>query len=538
MLSELDWPAWQEIAHELQSRLTDAVIRNAVRRMPPEYYRVSGGPMEVRLRARRDRLVEAARDFYDLLAEQVAVQATDQPEIATIVRRSDGQLDVTLAVSTDDAEPYFRRRFHPGQTREVRIFLAGGDDRAVVRGDGPPSIKLRVIGGKGNDVLDDSQGGGTEFFDHEGENRVVRGPGTSDSDKPYETPRDAAGNPLRDWGHQTLPMPVVSAGGDLGLLLGARVERTSFGFRKHPYAARQSVSATYSLALQGARIDYEGEWQRTNSRKRVNVFARASDIEVVRFHGFGNQTTAAREDEFYKNEQRQLVFAPSLTLPLGGLRFTVGPLARYSTTRPAPGTFLDQNAFYGEGEFGEAGGRARLSLDRRNNPWAPSRGVLVWTEAAYYPAVWSVREPFGSVSAEATTYLRAGVPLQPTLALRAGGKKLWGEFPFHEAAFIGGPDQVRGLRRQRYAGDAATFGNAELRVTLARPTIVVPTDVGLFALADAGRVFVSGEPSDRWHTGVGGGVWLSFYRPLNTISLAVARSEGVVRVYFQGGLSF
>jgi hemolysin activation/secretion protein len=152
--------------------------------------------------------------------------------------------------------------------------------------------------------------------------------------------------------------------------------------------------------------------------------------------------------------------------------------------------------------------------------------------------VWSVREQFGSVSGEASTYLRAGLPLQPTLALRAGGKKLWGEFPFHEAAFIGGPDQVHGLRRQRYAGDAAAFGNAELRLTLARPTLVVPTDVGVFALADAGRVYVARERSDRWHTGVGGGIWLSFYQPMNTVSLAVARSEGAVRVYFQGGLSF
>ena len=35
------------------------------------------------------------------------------------------------------------------------------------------------------------------------------------------------------------------------------------------------------------------------------------------------------------------------------------------------------------------------------------------------------------------------------LALRVGGKKLWGTYPYHEAAFIGGPDTVRGLRRRR-----------------------------------------------------------------------------------------
>jgi hemolysin activation/secretion protein len=119
-----------------------------------------------------------------------------------------------------------------------------------------------------------------------------------------------------------------------------------------------------------------------------------------------------------------------------------------------------------------------------------------------------------------------------------GGKKLWGRFPFHESAFLGGPDTVRGLRRQRYAGDASAYGNGELRLRLGDVKVLVPVDVGVFGLADAGRVWVEGEASDRWHTGVGGGVWLSILKPANTVSLAVARSEGRVRVYFQGGMAF
>jgi hypothetical protein len=538
LLSDLEWPAWQEVARDLQSRLTDTVIDEAVRRLPPEYYRVAGPRLAAHLKGRRDRLPEAARDFYELLARQVTVQATDQADVATAVRGPDGRLELALSNGADGARPYYRRRFDPDETREVRVFLAGGDDRAVTRGSGRDAIKLRVIGGKGDDILDDSAAGHTEFFDSEGRTRIVPGPGTSDSDKPYESPRDRLGNPLRDWGHQTLIMPIVTGGGDLGLLLGVGVQRTRYGFRKHPWAARQGLSGAYSTAQQGVRVDYEGEWQRTNSDKRAHLFARASDIEVVRFHGFGNETVAPREGTFYKNQQRQFVLAPSLTFPLAALRFTVGPIAKYATTSQPADSFLGQSEFYGEGDFGQMGARARLSFDRRNNPRSPSRGFQAWTEGTYYPATWSVREGFGSVYGEASTYLRAPMALQPTLALRAGGKRLWGEFPFHEAAFIGGPDTVRGLRRQRYAGDASVFGNAELRLRLARPTILVPTDVGVFGLADAGRVYLDGERSDKWHTGVGGGVWLSFYRPENTFSLAVARSEGRARVYFQGGLSF
>jgi hypothetical protein len=34
----------------------------------------------------------------------------------------------------------------------------------------------------------------------------------------------------------------------------------------------------------------------------------------------------------------------------------------------------------------------------------------------------------------------------PTLAVRVGGKKVWGVFPFTESAFLGGSRTVHGLR--------------------------------------------------------------------------------------------
>ncbi len=69
---------------------------------------------------------------------------------------------------------------------------------------------------------------------------------------------------------------------------------------------------------------------------------------------------------------------------------------------------------------------------------------------------------------------------------------MFGTYPFHEAAFVGG-DVVRGLPRDRYAGDAAAWANAELRVALGRARVLVPTDWGIFGLTDVGHVFLAGE---------------------------------------------
>jgi hemolysin activation/secretion protein len=155
-----------------------------------------------------------------------------------------------------------------------------------------------------------------------------------------------------------------------------------------------------------------------------------------------------------------------------------------------------------------------------------------------YPAVWDVDSTFGEVHGEAATYLTAPVPLQPTLALRVGGRKLWGQYPFFEAAFIGGSSTVRLGRVNRYAGDAAAYGNAELRLALARMTLVLPADVGVFGLADVGRVFLETESSDKWHSAVGGGIWLAWLDRANTISLALAAGEEHTGFYVQAGFGF
>jgi outer membrane protein assembly factor BamA len=146
-----------------------------------------------------------------------------------------------------------------------------------------------------------------------------------------------------------------------------------------------------------------------------------------------------------------------------------------------------------------------IAADTRDKVTNPRRGLFVAGEGRFYPAVWDVMRAFGSAEARAETYLSAGSPLSPTLAVRAGGKKLWGTFPFFESAFIGGPSSVRGYYQQRFAGDASLSGSAELRVTLARTHGFLPAYWGLFGNTDAGRVYLDGRSPGGWHTGTGGG---------------------------------
>jgi hemolysin activation/secretion protein len=137
-----------------------------------------------------------------------------------------------------------------------------------------------------------------------------------------------------------------------------------------------------------------------------------------------------------------------------------------------------------------------------------------------------------------STYLTGPGYLEPTLALRLAGQKLWGPYPFFDAAFIGGGSTVRGWAEQRFAGDASIYGNAELRLFVAKVFFLLPSDFGVFGLADAGRVFSAGLPSNIIHSGFGGGTWLAPLGRSNTLSLAIARSKEGTSLYLRSGFAF
>ncbi|MXY98459.1 MAG: ShlB/FhaC/HecB family hemolysin secretion/activation protein [Gemmatimonadetes bacterium] len=121
-----------------------------------------------------------------------------------------------------------------------------------------------------------------------------------------------------------------------------------------------------------------------------------------------------------------------------------------------------------------------------------------------------------------------------------GGKTVLGEYPFHEAAAIGGSENLRGFRKFRYAGDSAVYGNGEIRFRLTPIKFLVPGDLGAFCAVDVGRVFYGNDPgnADNWHIGQGGGLWVSFTERRATLSLAMMDSKDKTELYLYFGFMF
>jgi len=315
LLAELEKPVWDEMAAALKARLTDAVIDEAARRMPEEYYRRDGARLARALKARRDNLPAEAARFYRLLAREAYVEGTDQAEAAQVRRLEGGDVEVILSPD-GGGEPFFRRRFHPSETREVRIDLRGGNDRVTVTGGRAGAIVVRVVGGGGEDVFDDSAAGGTRFSDSAGA-RLVPGPGTSLDRREYVPPppnKNAPWIPPRDWGRQTITQALVGGNPDVGVFLGFQLDTKAYGFRQDPYANRQTIRGGYATTARSGRVEYEGEFRRSNSGLFTSLFARASGIEILRFYGFGNETSNAGPDQSVRIAAPQSVVVDTTTM--------------------------------------------------------------------------------------------------------------------------------------------------------------------------------------------------------------------------------
>ena len=512
-LTGLDRPVWDSIAAVLKSRLTDEAIAGAVARLPAELRPIDGPRLEAALRARRDHLDQAAATYYRLLAAEVDVYATDKPDDATVTRRADGTTDLVLAHKGTE---YFRRRFAPGETREIRLYLQGGADHLVVEGNGKSSPTVRAIGGGGDDRFSVAKSeGGIKLYDDRGQNTVE---GAGLNRKAWHWRPDSLhprALPPRDWGRKTILLLTAGYGPDVGVVAGYAGFTDWYGFRRVPYATRVRYKAVLSSGISSGRLNLGVTRQFENSRGFFEADGVASGIETLRWYGFGNETVQGGPASFYRLNQILIEGGASLGRRFGQRnRMSFGPVIRWSDTdlggEENRDRFIATDAPYGVDRFGIAGLRAALLVDSRDHPGFATRGVYLSVEASGYPGWWDAVKPVGRVRAEGSLALAPRGSWQPSLNLLAGGAKTWGKLPFFEAPTLGGTRTLRGYRPDRFAGDAAVYGSAELRLPLTRIQLVVPGQQGVFGFADGGRVYLRGEGSDEWHATAGGGIWLSF----------------------------
>jgi hypothetical protein len=261
-----------------------------------------------------------------------------------------------------------------------------------------------------------------------------------------------------------------------------------------------------------------------------------------------------KDRNVYKTRETVASFAPSLRYEAGHRRWeaTVGPEVQYSETPHDSTTIVGSQAPIGSGHFGRVNVRASVSFDSREEAFAVVNpdvtntaaqfggeqrvtGVRVQASGFVVPKLWDVRSEYAGFDGSATAYAggRRG-----QLALRIGGRRLWGDYAWFDAAYIGGLNN-RGYNKNRFAGDASLYGNLSLQAWVA--TInnrAIPIRLGLVGFGDTGRVWLAGETSKTWHSSVGGSVLLQPVSVPLVLNALVAYSTEATRFYFGFGYPF
>ncbi|HEY0899130.1 MAG TPA: metallophosphoesterase, partial [Sphingobacteriaceae bacterium] len=135
-LNELSSDKWLAIARDVQSKLTDDVIEQSVRKMPKEAFDKSGQEIIDKLKLRRSQLVDAAKSYYRVLAQEVTISGSDKKEFF-LVDKQDSTTRVRMyKINKKDKVDtlLYDRVFRARETKEINLYALNGKDSLLVKG--------------------------------------------------------------------------------------------------------------------------------------------------------------------------------------------------------------------------------------------------------------------------------------------------------------------------------------------------------------------------------------------------------------------
>jgi hypothetical protein len=539
-LNGLDKPIWDSVTAYLQRTLTDSVMQHALFAMPPEMNRRHGEQMFRMLKARRETLHDAANEFYTLLSDVVDIYGSDKPERVEVKLLDSDLVEVSM-YKKKSATLLYRRTFSKEHTNEIRIHLLGGDDIAVVEGSGSGGILVRILGGDGDDQFNNrSEGTGAEFYDIKNYKSVIGGtrtPTVLESDTSLFS-EDVLEPKLEDRYRIVRVLPFLNFNSDDGVILGGFLDLTQYAFHANPYAHYGTITFQYAPFFNRYDAQVYAESYKVVRKARAEIFVKAGNLGLSSFFGLGNETSlndSLYNADFYRSNYHSIFVEPSVHVNLSKA-FTLRFAGRfeYTNARYTQNSLLNQIQPYGLGNHSGLALSVSCSYDARDNALMPSKGILLSAGGTFYPAFLGYDFAFSKVIGDVRAYL----PASPIVfSFHVGGEKSIGTYPFYQASLIGGVSTVRGYARNRFAGDASLYGQTEIRMQIAAVNIFVPGTLGLSFFGDAGRVFLAGERSRKWHGAFGGGLWLNAINRF-VLNLSVASSAEDFRVYVTSGFAF
>ncbi len=548
-LNELPEITWKLTADQFVAQMTDEVIDRAIAQQPAEIRDISGPEIASILKERRKYLVEEVMEYYRFLSETVSITGSDKKELFKIIKNDDNSfVDIEVYKINKEGEVtsrMYERRFNPDVTKELRLYGFGGDDQFVVSGK-DDKIKIRLIGGGGQDVFENPSGSPKSVLVYDRSDKDNKLSGGFKNKMSKDTLINRFDRLYYKYPYQSF---FVTAGfnPDDGVSLGPTFKYIRHGFRKDPYKSSHLVRATYAFSTRAINASYAGEF--------ISVFGRKTDLlldaefrgpnNTTNFFGYGITTTYDKSNpgRFRYYRVRYDFFDAALLLRhrfSDKVTLAIGPKFQYYTIDPDDKLNGDRNIVQNTMAIGlnpatvfsnqtYFGGKAAFTVDTRNNRNVPDKGINWVTTVNTMKGLSSKSyDLVTQVNSDFSFYLNL-VKDWLVFADRFGGGTTLADngFEFFQAQYVGTEDNLRGFRKYRFAGKSKVYNQAELRLKLGNlRTYLFPASIGIFGFVDAGRVWVENDTDKKVQVGYGGGIWFSpLRRYVFTLSLSASKED-------------
>ncbi|HSC38959.1 MAG TPA: BamA/TamA family outer membrane protein [Chitinophagaceae bacterium] len=519
---------WKAAASKTIAAMTDSLIQASLALQPAGVFPYSAHTIAATLKARKNFLLQEMEEYYHFLARTVSVVGSDKKELFDITRNDDGSVIVKMYKinkSGEQAATLYERTFLYHETKEIRLYGMGEDDKFVVHGNARKTIKIRIIGGEGDDAINNEDThtapSKTIVYDLVSEKNSFSGP----------IKKQLSDNPeVNEWNRfdykYNVAMPFLSFNfnPDDGVYLGASLKYTVQGFRRDPFKLQHQLVVNHALATNAWNFKYGLDV--TNAIGKLDLLVRA-DIRApnntINYFGSGNQSVYDKH-----TSEKILYYRTRFTLADLGVLLRVNPGQHISISAGPAFQYFSMNKADNKNRFitypylngldsaslfenkAWLGGAVNVSIDNRNNKIIPGRGVNWQTTLRSFHGLNGVSHDYTQLSTDLSLFTSFSTTANVVIATRFGAGINFGNYEFFQAQFLSGTENLRGFRKYRFAGDKMAFNNTELRVKLGDfQTYLFPGSVGMLFFNDVGRVWTKANDGGGWHDGYGGGLWVS-----------------------------
>lgn len=524
--SQVSYKEWMKIANNVKATITDEVLEAALRRLPPEIYKIQHDVLIKKFKERRDNLPAAMDEYYRFAHRIVDIRLSDKNEQVQIGDAANNGLSVAIIKINKKGkleDTLLNTAYDPAITKEVRLFTGDGNDHVIVNTKNT-AVKLRIVGGDGEKQYQVTEANNkVKLYGKIGNHTFI-----GDSTRfVSHFSNDTANTAIHNTNLYNVWMPLATANinRDDGFLLGLGFKYTGQGgFRKFPYTTVQELMVTHSFTTDAFSINYKGEWIKAvgNADLLMQALIKAPD-NTMNFFGRGNGSVYDQSQDFsryYRIRFDTYDFNPALRWHSStGSTFSVGPSLSFYHLDPLEniGRFINNTSAIGSYDSTtvnkdkiHAGVVMNFLSDKRDNKIFPSSGIYFNVKLQGYAGLNSYSKSFAQITPEIVFYRSIGSDARLVFAERMGGGVTIGQTAFYQSLFLGGQGNLLGFRQNRFAGQHMFYNNLEARLKLGDlSSYVLPGQFGLSGFYDIGRVWNKNDQSQIWHQGVGGGFYFA-----------------------------